>query len=284
MRMNKDMKKMTVAVVQMNSQEDKAKNIDQAIEYIRRGAASGAGLVVLPEYFNFLGETENCIRSAETIPGPTTDRMCDVARELDIGVLSGSIPERADASGKIRNSSVFISHEGDILAKYSKIHLFDIDIPGSVSYLESDYIEAGNDLATFEWRGIHFGIAICYDLRFPELFRCLMQKGAEVILVPAAFTQATGFYHWQTLVRARAIENQVFLCAANQWGQHDKWYDTFGHSSIIDPWGETVCEMPEGIGVELGEIDMTALYRIRSESPILTHIQPWLYRELSPNT
>lgn len=269
-----------IAVVQMASGEDKDANIDHAIGSVRKAAKQGANLVVLPEYFNFLGHKTGCLQAAEHIPGYTTDKMCRVARELRIGLLCGSIPERTATAGKIRNSAVFISEQGQILCKYSKIHLFDIHVPGEVSYLESAYIEAGRKVTTFSWQGIRFGIAICYDLRFPELFRCLMQHGAEVVLVPAAFTQATGHYHWQSLIRARAIENQVFICAANQWGENTNWLPTFGHSGIIDPWGKTLCELPEGNEVGLAEVDIRELHRIRSESPILTHIQPWLLQAL----
>lgn len=274
------MDKVAAAVVQMDSQEDKGRNLDQAVQYIQEAARRGANLVVLPEYFNVLGHKDITVKMAEDIPGPTIDTLRDVAREAGIGLLCGSIPERTGQSHKIRNTAVFVSDKGKILATYSKIHLFDINVPNEVSYLESEYIEPGRSLKTFDWKGIRFGMAICYDLRFPELFRCLVQQGVQVVLLPAAFTQATGLYHWQPLVRARAIENQVFLCAANQSGNGSNWIPTFGHSAIIDPWGKTLCEIPEGTGIGIAELDMRELARIRTASPILTHIQPWLLKRL----
>jgi deaminated glutathione amidase len=275
------MHKLKVAFVQMNSNDDKKANLEQAMAYIREASAGQAQLVILPEYFTYLGPKERYLEMAETIPGPTTNQMSELARELKIGLLCGSMPEVTASRGKIRNTSVFISDTGDLLARYSKIHLFDIDIPGEVSYLESSYIEPGKESTVFSWRDISFGMAICYDLRFPELYRRLMQKGAQVVLVCAAFTRATGKYHWETLLRARAIENQVFLCAANQWGDHPNDVPTYGHSAILDPWGKTLCERKEGNGVGEAEIDLDDLAMIRRQSPILEHIQPWLLREVA---
>jgi len=275
------MHRLKVSFVQMNSGDSKKANMDQAMAYIREAAAKQAQLVVLPEYFSYLGPKEGFQEMAETIPGPTTDRMSDLARELKLGLLCGSMPEVTETTGKIRNTSVFISDTGEILARYSKIHLFDIDIPGDVSYLESSYIEPGNQTTVFSWRDIPFGMAICYDLRFPELYRRLMQQGARVILVCAAFTHATGQYHWQPLTRARAIENQVFLCAANQYGDHPNGVPTYGHSAIIDPWGRTLSEIIEGNGIGGAEIDLDDLAMIRRQSPILEHIRPWLLTEMA---
>lgn len=272
-------RRLKVSFVQMNSGDSKKVNIDQAIAYIREAVANHTELVVLPEYFSYLGPKERFQHVAETIPGPTTDQMSDIAAKLKIGLLCGSIPELTETTGKIRNTSVFISDTGEILARYSKIHLFDINIPGNVSYLESSYIEPGKQTTVFSWRDLSFGMAICYDLRFPELYRRLMQKGAQVILVCAAFTHATGQYHWQPLLRARAIENQVFLCAANQYGEHPNGIPTYGHSAIIDPWGRTLSEIGEGNGVGGAEIDLDEQAIIRRQSPIIEHIQPWLLRE-----
>jgi predicted amidohydrolase len=272
-----------VALVQFTGSEDKSQNIEKAVRFVRKAAASGAHLAVLPEYFNFLGRQELYADAAESIPGPTIHTMQELAQEHSIAILCGSIPEVSRLPGRVKNTSVFVSETGQLLAKYSKIHLFDIDVPGEVSYLESASIEPGHEVVTFPWRGITFGMSVCYDLRFPELYRRLVQKGAQLILVGAAFTRATGRYHWQPLIRSRAIENQVFICAANQWGENPNWLPTFGHSAIIDPWGKTLCEIPDGEDVVLAQIDLNDLLRIRSESPILHHIQPWLLRELGEN-
>jgi predicted amidohydrolase len=274
------MRGIQAAVVQYTGSEEKPKNIEKAERFVRQAAASGADLVVLPEYFNFLGRKELYPSAAEAIPGPTIDRICNLARELSIAILCGSIPEVSEAPPKVKNTSVFISERGELLARYSKIHLFDIDVPGEVSYLESESIKPGNEVVTCRWKGITFGLSVCYDLRFPELYRRLMQKNAQVILVCAAFTEATGRYHWGPLIRSRAIENQVFICASNQWGNNPNWLTTFGHSAVINPWGKTLCEISEGEGFAHARLDLDELHRIRAESPISRHIRPWLLRDL----
>jgi predicted amidohydrolase len=277
------MNSIQAAIVQFTGSENKPDNVEKAIRFIGRAAKSGADLVVLPEYFNFLGRKELYPKAAESIPGPTIDTLREVARGQSVAIVCGSIPEVSGTPGKVKNSSVFVSDTGELLAKYSKIHLFDIDVPGEVSYLESESVEPGRQAVTCRWKGITFGLSICYDIRFPELYRRLMQENAQVILICAAFTKATGHHHWQSLIRSRAIENQVFICAANQWGDTPNWLPTFGHSAIIDPWGRTLCEIPDGEGMALAEIDLDELARIRSESPILNHIQPWLFRDLGAN-
>lgn len=274
------MQNLKVGVAQLNSRADKQKNVEMAIGAIRQAAGKNADLVVLPEYFNCLGSRAAMLENAERIPGPTTETMAQLARDSGTAILCGSIPEISANSGKIRNTAVFIDETGEILACYSKIHLFDIDLPGKVAYRESDAIEPGSAACTFAWHGLKIGLAICYDLRFPELFRRLMQQGAEMILVGAAFTRATGKYHWQPLIRSRAIENQVFVCAANQCGEHPDFFPTFGGSGVIDPWGRSLCRLEQHPGVAVADLDMTELRRIRRESPILTHIQPWLLKDL----
>lgn len=272
---------LSVALVQMNSGGDKEANLGQAEEGIRRAAAGGADLVLLPEYFTFLGPQERLRDEAEPIPGPTTERLSALARGLGVGILAGSLPEICEEQGRVRNTSVFVSDTGEILARYSKIHLFDIAVPGEVSYQESALVAPGQEVTVFSWRGIPLGMAICYDLRFPELFRRLMQKGARVVLLCAAFTVATGRFHWQPLVRARAIENQVYLCAVNQWGEHPNGVPTYGHSTVVDPWGRVLCEMGDGNGVGRARISLVELEKTRRQAPILEHVRPWLLRALS---
>jgi len=264
------------AVVQFSSGESKTENVESAIHYVSEAAGKGCNLVVLPEFFSFIGPQEALPEAAEPIPGPTIEKFRKTARELQVAILCGSIAEISDIPGKVRNTSVFISETGEILAKYRKIHLFDIDLPGEVTYRESTYIEAGEEVVVFSWHDILIGLAVCYDLRFPELFRRMMQAGAQVVLLPAAFTLQTGRYHWQPLLRARAIENQVYLCAANQKGENPHYFSTYGHSAIIDPWGRTLCEMPGETGISRASVDLRELKRIRTQSPILTHTRPWL--------
>ena len=272
---------LKTALIQMNSGDDKEKNLTAALAAIEQAAGQGAQLAVMPEYSNFLGAQEGMPANAEQIPGPTTERMAEAARRLGIGIMCGSIPEKSNVPDKVRNTAVFISEEGRILARYSKIHMFDLDVEGGVTYKESEAIDPGRELSVFTWRGITFGLAVCHDLRFPELFRRMMQQGAQIILVPAAFTRATGEVHWDALTRARAIENQVFICAVNQWGEHPHYYPTHGHSQVIDPWGKVIACYEDGVGPIMAEIDLDDLRRIRRETPILENIQPWLLKGLA---
>lgn len=274
---------LKVGLVQINSRDDKEANISRAEELIDEAAARGSRLVALPEYVNFLGERDQHDAIAETIPGPITERFAAKAREHNIYILGGSIHERTDQEGKFYNTSVLFGPDGDILAKYRKIHLFDIEISGNVSANESATILPGDEIVTAEIDGHTVGLTVCYDLRFPELYRLLALEGAEVLFVPAAFTMFTGKDHWHVLLRARAIENQAFVVAPGQIGPHgEDNKQCYGHSLVVDPWGVVLADAPNNEGVITAELDFDSLKKIRKEVPSLANRRPSAYREKAP--
>lgn len=262
-----------VAAVQMNSTDDKAENQESARRLITEAAGRGATFVALPELFNCLGQPETIVSNAEPVPGPTSELMSELAKELQITLLAGSLGERCEGD-KIYNTSLLFGPAGDLLAKYRKLHLFDIDLPGEVTFRESEFMGFGDRIAVTDTNVGRLGQSICYDLRFPELCRLLVDKGAEVIVVPAAFAMATGRDHWEVLLRARAIENQCFVIAPNQFGRHGGNLHTFGRSMIIDPWGTVLATATDGNCVITAEIDLEQLGRIRSQLPSLQHRRP----------
>ncbi|MEO9180654.1 MAG: carbon-nitrogen hydrolase family protein, partial [Acidimicrobiales bacterium] len=236
------MKQVTVAAVQMSSGSDVDHNVECAIALIGLAAEQGAEYVQVPEYFNYLGPSKGFERVAESVPGPTTTRMADVARARNVTLHLGSLLEHSPIEGKFFNTSVLLNPQGDIVATYRKIHLFDVDVPGAIVHRESDVIAAGDDLVVANLALFTLGMTICFDVRFPELYRALTNEGAELLAVPAAFNAVTGAAHWDTLVRARAIENHAFVIAAAQVGTTSEGIATYGHSIIVDPWGVVVNE------------------------------------------
>jgi len=253
----------------MNSRQDKAANLAAAQEGIERLAERGVDLVVLPEMFNHIGSDPENAAAAESIPGPSTEWASAQARDKDIFLHLGSIIERR-ADGNY-NTSVVFDHSGQEIARYSKLHLFDIVLPDGSKYLESDAISPGDSIATFDCDGVVCGLAICYDLRFPELFRALALGGAEVILLPAAFTVATGMYHWEPLIKARAIENGCYVAACGMWGQWARGKQCYGHSMVVDPWGTVVAQCREGASTLAVDLDMDYLRSVRQRMPVLEH-------------
>lgn len=274
--------RMRVGLVQINSRDDKEANISRAEELIDEAVARGAQIVALPEYVDYLGERDGKEAIAETIPGPTSERFAAKAQEHGIYLLGGSVHERTDTPGKFYNTSVLYGPNGDILAKYRKIHLFDIDITGNVSANESATIEPGDEIVTAEVDGHTVGLTICYDLRFPELYRMLALDGAEILFVPAAFTMFTGKDHWHVLLRARAIENQAFVIAPGQVGAHEpNNSQCFGHSVVIDPWGVVLADGANSEGVVVTDLDFEQLRKMRRELPSLANRRPSAYRQRS---
>lgn len=262
---------MTVAAIQMNSRVKKARNLERAETLVRQAAEAGATLVVLPELFNCLGPFPEVLANAESIPGETSERMSHLARELGIYLCAGSLCERA-AEGRGFNASLFFGPQGEALAKYRKMHLFDIRMKGQVEITESSAMVAGDEIVTCEMQDFRVGFATCYDLRFPELFRVLTDRGVHLICFPSAFTRVTGAAHWHTLVRARAIENQVFVVAANQTGQHTPKLESFGHSLVVDPWGRILADAGQTVdSMAIAEIDLQELVNIRESLPVLEH-------------
>lgn len=260
---------MKIGLCQMNTQDNKEKNLENAEAYINKLADQGADLVVLPEMFNFLGPDEEKVKNAETIPGNTIDRMKQKAKEKKIFLHCGSILEKK--SDKIYNTSVVFDRRGEQIAIYRKIHLFDVEIPGGIVYKESSIVTPGNEIVTFECEGIIVGLSICYDLRFPELYRRLSDEGASLILVPAAFTLMTGKDHWEPLVRARAIENLCYIAACAQWGFHPVNNQCYGHSMVVNPWGTIIAQARDGETTLLAEIDFEYMKSVREKLPALQH-------------
>jgi len=263
----------------MHSGINKELNIRKAESLIDEAAAKGAEVVGLPEMFNFFGPDEDKARMAEPLDGPTISRLKDKAKEHGIYIHGGSILEKIPGSHKVYNTTVFINPRGEIIAVYRKIHLFDISITeDGVEYRESTFVEPGNKLVTVEVEGWTFGFTICYDLRFPELYRKLTLMGAEAIWVPAAFALATGKDHWIALCRARAIENQVYILAPAQIGRSpETGYVNYGRSVIIDPWGIIMSQAVDEEGVIIAEIDKKTIERIRKGLPVLKHRRPDVY-------
>jgi len=259
------------AAVQMQSGEDKSANLATATRLVEQAAAGGAQLVALPELFNCLGRYDVVAAEAEAIPGPTSDAMADLSARLHITLVAGSIAER-DASGLIYNTSLLFDPDGRLLARYRKIHRFDVDLPGRVVAQESKWFAAGSDVAPVATPLGALGVAICYDLRFPELFRRLSSAGVQVMVLPSAFTLHTGRDHWEVLLRARAIENQAYVIAPNQFGRHSPQLTSYGHSAIIDPWGRVLAVGPEtGEAIVSGAIDLEQLAVTRKQFPALAH-------------
>jgi predicted amidohydrolase len=255
-----------VAAVQMTSGTDKAANLDKACGFIETAASDGAQLVVLPEMFLFWGNIRTIADAAETIPGPSTDRLAATAQRNRIYLIAGSIPEVQ--GNRPYNTSLLFGPSGDILAKYRKLHLMKVSMPGKQSYDESDFVSAGTDPpVTYETPLGSIGLSICYDLRFPELYVKLLQLGAEIISIPSAFSVATGKAHWHILICARAIETQSYVIAPNQIGQSGRAPDNYGHSLIVDPWGNILAEKADGEGPLLSEINLEYLQGIRNELP-----------------
>jgi predicted amidohydrolase len=266
---------MRTAAVQLNSTADKPRNLEIAGRLVREAAASGADFVVLPEKWTLLGSAEDLEAGAEPLEGESISAARSWARELGIDLLAGSFAERQD-SGKLANTSVLISREGEIGAVYRKIHMFDVDV-GGVAYRESETEEPGEEIVLGEAGGVEVGMTVCYDLRFPELYRVLAVRGARIITVPSAFTAETGRDHWEVLLRARAIENQAFVVAANQTGQAPPHYDSYGHSLIADPWGRVLDEVADGEGVAIADLDFAEQDRIRASLPSLANRRPHIY-------
>jgi deaminated glutathione amidase len=264
------------AAVQLNSNGDKDRNLAAAERLVRAAAAGGAEFVALPEKWNLLAGGEELVAGAEPLDGPSLTAARGWARELSVHLLAGSISERGGEGEKPSNTSVLIGPEGEDLAVYRKIHMFDVDA-GGVSYRESEFERPGDEPVTAKVGELTAGLTVCYDLRFPELFRILALRGARLIAVPSAFTLATGRDHWEVLLRARAIENQLFVIAPNQWGEAPPHYSSFGRSAIVDPWGIVLATAPDGEGYVAAELDFAAQDRVREQLPSLANRQPDAY-------
>ena len=259
------------AAIQMTAGNDKAANLERAERLVRVGAARGANLVALPEVYNWRGKRAEQAAGAETLDGESLSLMSRLARELRIHIVAGSITERGDDSSRSYNTSVLLGPDGGRIAAYRKIHLFDVDLPGRVTVRESDSKIAGADVICAETPLGAIGLSICYDLRFPELYRRLAFAGARILMVPSAFTFPTGEAHWEPLIRARAIENQAYVIAPAQFGPNIYGYGDYGNSMIVDPWGRVLARAADQEGVVVAPIDLEYQDRVRSELPALKH-------------
>jgi predicted amidohydrolase len=255
----------------MTSGDDRERNLRVAEELIRHAARSNAQLIGLPENFSWMGAEKDKAQFVEDLEGGVLARMASLARELQIYLLAGSIMERGAPDGRAYNTSVLFGPEGKRVAVYRKIHLFDVAIPDGATYHESKTIAPGSDPVVAETPLARVGMTVCYDLRFPELYRRLSALGAEVLTVPAAFTLHTGKDHWEVLLRARAIENLGYVLAPAQFGRHSEKRLTYGNAMIVDPWGTVVARASDGEGVASAELDPSVLARVRQELPALSH-------------
>jgi predicted amidohydrolase len=271
---------MRAAVIQLNSTGDKARNIEAAERLVRAAAAGGAQLAVLPEKWNLLGDATVIREGAEPLDGPTISAARGWARELGIHLVAGSIAERVEGHEKAFNTSSLIGPDGELEASYRKIHMFDVDI-GGVAYRESDQEAPGEEAVTAALSGaldgVGLGLTVCYDLRFPELYRILAVRGARLFTVPSAFTLDTGKDHWDVLLRARAIENQAFVVAANQIGEAPPHYRSYGRSAIVDPWGVVLAQAPDEECFVVADLDFELQDRVRATLPSLANRRPESY-------
>ena len=261
------------AVVQLSSTPDREANWHSCRELIERAAGYGARFAATPENTNYLGPAEEKVRLAETLEGETCSRFSELARQLEIYLLLGSFNETADNPKRCFNTSVLFGPDGDRLAVYRKIHLFDVQVSPQAQYTESATVEPGLDTVVAATPLGRIGLSICYDLRFPELYRKLRAERAELLTVPSAFTLTTGKDHWHALLRARAIEDQCYVFAPAQFGRHDdsELRESYGHAMIVDPWGHVVAMASDAPGVALAEIDLERLRTIRRNMPVEEH-------------
>jgi deaminated glutathione amidase len=274
---------MRVAAVQLNSTADQVANMAHADRLTRAAAADGAKLIVLPEKWTAMGSEQDLRAGAETLDGAAVGWARAIARELGIDLVAGSMLERVPSQEKLANTSVHVNPRGEVVARYRKVHMFDVEVGGR-TYRESELEEPGEEIVLSQTAdGVELGLSICYDLRFPELYRILAVRGARILALPAAFTLATTREHWEPLVRARAIENQAFVIAANQVGEHPAGRSEIaqhsgGRSMIVDPWGVVLAQAPDKEGCIVADLDLAQQLEIRASLPSLANRRPEAYR------
>ena len=265
------MKTFVAAAIQMTSVADRARNLACALALIDRACERGARFVGLPENVDFMGPEREKIDGAEDLDGPTFSTYAAKARERGIWLLAGTIAERAPEPGRVYNTSVLYGPDGKAAAVYRKIHLFDVEIPDGATYRESATVTPGREPVVAETDFARVGMSVCYDLRFPELYRALSARDADVLVVPSAFTLHTGKDHWEPLLRARAIENACWMLAPAQVGRHSANRVTYGNAMIVDPWGTVVARCSDGPGFCLAELSAEVLDHVRRQIPSLQH-------------
>jgi deaminated glutathione amidase len=267
---------LRASAVQLNSTEDTERNLATADRLVREAASLGAELVVLPEKWTVLGSGEQMAAGAEPLDGRAIGWAREIAREMGIDLVAGSIVERVSGQEKSSNTSVHIGPDGELRGVYRKVHMFDVEVDGVV-YSESDHEQPGDEVVVSDLATGRLGMSVCYDLRFPELYRIAAARGAQVISVPSAFTLPTTRDHWELLLRARAIENQCFVVAANQIGTDGAGNRAGGRSMIIDPWGLVLASAPDTETAIVAELDFDKLADVRRRLPSLTHRRPGVY-------
>lgn len=261
---------MRVAVCQLNARDDRAANLAAAEELLVRAADAGSDLAVLPEYVDYLGPAVG-LPEPELVEGEVANFFARTAQRLGMWIVAGSFHEAGPDPEHTYNTSLVFDRCGALAASYRKIHLYDVEIPDRVSFLESATVAPGGEPVVVSVEGLRVGLSICYDLRFPELYRQLVAAGAQLLVVPAAFMLHTGRDHWEVLLRARAIENQCFVAAAGQIGDHEPGRTCFGRSMVIDPWGTVLSQVPDGVGLATADLDLDRLRTIRAELPSLAN-------------
>ena len=265
---------LRVAAVQLSSQDVVAENLEHVASLVSKAARAGAELAVLPENFAYMGNDAGKRLLAEPLAAsdaPIQRAIRELARRERVAIVAGGFPEKSADADRPFNTSFVVDAQGELVAVYRKIHLFDVDLGSHGSIRESASTSAGSDSVVTVLNGFGIGLSICYDLRFPELYRALVDRGAELVTVPAAFTLHTGKDHWHPLLRARAIESQSYVIAAAQWGRHPEGRQTYGHSLVADPWGTVIAEASDGRGLAMATLDRAFLVDVRARVPCLTH-------------
>jgi deaminated glutathione amidase len=268
--------KLPVALVQLDARDDVAANIAAAVGLADEAAAGGARFVALPEYLQFRGSDDGFRASARAVPGPHTEPFADVARRRGAWILVGSTAEASDDPARPYNTSALIAPDGSMAATYRKVHLFDVAVAAGPVDTESARVTPGDRLVTADVDGAILGLSICYDVRFPELYRALALAGAQILTVPAAFTERTGRDHWEVLLRARAIENAAYVLAPSQIGG-PPGQPAFGRSMVIDPWGTVIAQAPDTVGIVRAELDLERVAALRRQIPVLANRRPDVY-------
>ncbi len=268
---------LPIALVQLDARGDVEANIAAAVALADEAAAAGARFVLLPEYLQYRGPADGYRASARPIPGPFTEPFAEVARRRDAWILVGSLAETSGDPARPYNTSVLIGPDGGIAATYRKLHLFDVTVSAEVTDLESARVHPGDRRVLASVDGIPVGMTICYDVRFPELYRALALDGAQVLTVPASFTERTGRDHWEVLLRARAIENGAYVLAPGQIGHAPGSVPSFGRSMVVDPWGTVIAQAPDEIGIVHAVIDTDRVASVRARIPALQHLRPEAY-------
>jgi deaminated glutathione amidase len=269
-----ELETLRVAAVQLQSQDDVAQNLAECRRLVSAAGRDGARLVVLPENFAYFGPDETKHAIAEPLAdssGPIQSALAEIAQRAQVFLVAGGFPERSEDAARPFNTALVYRPDGELLTSYRKIHLFDVALQDGTQLSESSGTTPGSAVVTFDIGRFRIGLSICYDLRFPELYRALVSAGANVLLVPAAFTLHTGKDHWHALLRARAIESQAFVVAAAQWGKHPRGRSTYGHSLVVDPWGAVIADASDQVGVVSATLDLRYLEQVRAAVPCLNH-------------